>query len=89
AGIKDGEVLWDREFETGDEPVVKLLLRGNLGAGTYEVQAVVSRELQRQYGAQQILHWRDEAAFFRVDMNPAAYVFGGVTDLHGTATIVA
>ena len=88
AGIKEGEVLWDRAFEAGDEPVVRLLLEGNLGVGRYEVQAVVSRELQMQYGAQQVLHWRDEAGFFRVDMNPASYVFGGVTDLHGTATIV-
>ena len=89
AGIREGEVLWERTFEAGDEPVVKLVLKGNLGAGRYEIQAVVSRELQRQYGAQQILHWRDEAGFFRVDMNPASYVFGGVTDLHGTATFIA
>ncbi|MCC2869402.1 MAG: ABC transporter ATP-binding protein [Candidatus Accumulibacter cognatus] len=89
AGIKPGEVLWDRAFEAGDEVIMKLVLEGNLGVGKYEVQAVVSRELQKQYGAQQILHWRDEAGFFRVDMNPASYVFGGVTDLHGTATFVA
>lgn len=86
AGIREGDVLWDRAFEAGDEALVKLVLEGNLGVGKYEVQAVLSRELHRQYGAQQILHWRDEAAFFRVDMNPASYVFGGVTDLHGTAS---
>lgn len=89
AGIEQGKILWDRTFETGDEPVVRLVLEGNLGAGRYEVQAVVSRELQRQYGAQQILHWRDEAGFFRVDMNPASYIFGGVSDLHGTASFIA
>lgn len=89
AGIGEGRIFWDRTFEPGDEPVARLILEGNLGAGAYEVQAVVSRELQRQYGAQQVLHWRDEAGFFRVDMNPTSYIFGGVSDLHGTATFTA
>jgi len=78
-------VFWDKEFTSGDESLVTLALEGNLGAGTYEVQAAVSRELARQYGSQQILHWRDEFGFFRVETNPVVYFFGGLCDLHGKA----
>jgi lipopolysaccharide transport system ATP-binding protein len=62
-------------------------MEGNLGAGSYEVQAIVSRELEKRYGSQQVLHWRDEIGFFRVELNPSEYFFGGLCDLHGKATI--
>jgi lipopolysaccharide transport system ATP-binding protein len=87
AGRASGEVTWEKSFAAGDEAVVTLALEGNLGAGRYEVQAVVSRELQRQYGAQQVLHWRDEAGYLQIQASPASYTFGGVCDLHGRATI--
>ena len=85
AGAAEGKVFWDKEFSSGEESLVTLALEGNLGAGTYEVQAAVSRELARQYGSQQILHWRDEFGFFRVETNPVVYFFGGICDLHGKA----
>lgn len=87
AGLTDGDPTWNRTFATGEETLVSLRLAGNLGAGRYEVQAVVSRELQITYGAQQVLHWRDEAGFLAVHTNPATYTFGGICDLQGQAQI--
>lgn len=85
AGADEGNAFWDKKFVGGDETTVTLALQGNLGAGTYEVQAAISRELGRQYGSQQILHWRDECGFFRVETGPAAHFFGGMCDLNGKA----
>ena len=85
AGKEDCAIFWDKSFRPGDEIVVTLALECNLGSGIYEVQAVVSRELDKQYGSQQVLHWRDEMGLFRVEMNSLEYFFGGVCDLHGKA----
>lgn len=87
AGLAEHEIFWDKTFESGDKFVVTLTLECNLGVGTYEVQAVVSRELDRQYGAQQVLHWRDEIASFRVEMNSQEYFFGGLCDMRGKAAL--
>ena len=89
AGRLDGEVFWDKTFEASDKPVVNLALDGNFGAGSYEVQAVVSREMDRHFGSQQVLHWCDEIGTFRVEMNKREYFFGGICDLHGRATFDA
>jgi lipopolysaccharide transport system ATP-binding protein len=89
AGNSKSEIFWEKSFKPGDEIVVSLSLEGNLGAGTYEVQCVVSREMDRYYGAQQVLHWRDEMGFFQVEINPREYLFGGVCDLRGRAKIHA
>jgi lipopolysaccharide transport system ATP-binding protein len=53
----------------------------------YEVQVSVSEELERFGGAQRMLHWRDEAAFFQVGMRQKEYTFGGVSDLRMRAEI--
>lgn len=87
AGLAEGEAVWNRNFAAGDETLITLELAGNLGAGRYEVQAVVSRELQKTYGAQQVLHWRDEAGFLQIQTNPAGHTFGGVCDLRGRAKL--
>lgn len=87
AGRDQGEIFWDKSFRSGEKIVVTLALECNLGAGTYEVQAFVSRELDRHYGAQQVLHWRDEIGSFRVEMNSREYFFGGLCDLRGKATL--
>lgn len=89
AGLIEGDIVWDKRFSPGNEVVISLQFEGNLGAGCYEVQAVVSRELQQTYGAQQILHWRDEAGFFRIQTKPTEYTFGGICDLHARARLVA
>lgn len=86
AGRQAAEIFWEKTFSPGSKAVVMLSLEANLGAGTYEVQAVVSRELEKQYGAQQVLHWRDEMGLFRIELNPREYVFGGLCDLRGKAT---
>lgn len=87
AGRQSAEIFWEKSFSPGSKAVVMLSLEANLGVGTYEVQAVVSRELEKQYGAQQVLHWRDEVGLFRIEMNPREYVFGGLCDLRGKATL--
>jgi lipopolysaccharide transport system ATP-binding protein len=86
AGRQVGPVFWERSFQAGQRIGAMLTVECNLGAGTYEVQAVVSRELDRQFGSQQVLHWRDEIGSLRVEMDPRQYVFGGVCDLRGEAT---
>jgi lipopolysaccharide transport system ATP-binding protein len=87
SGRADGEVFWDRAFPAGDNIDITLSLTCNLGTGTYEVQAVVTRELDKWYGEQQILNWQDEAGVFRVEMNSRDYFFGGLCDLHGKASL--
>jgi lipopolysaccharide transport system ATP-binding protein len=82
-----GEAFWDMKFEPGRELTVQMSFEGNLGAGHYEVQAVVSRELDKHYGAQQVLHWRDQAGLFKVDMDPRARFFGGICDLRAKAAL--
>lgn len=85
AGLRSGPVTWEQQFDAGDEVTITLELEGNLGTGHYEVQAMASRELQPHYGSQQVLHWRDEACFFRVQANPMTYFYGGHCDLRGKA----
>lgn len=87
SGRSAGKTFWDRSFAPGDDINLTLSLKCNLGAGIYEVQAVVSRELNRWYGEQQILHWLEEAGMFSVEMDQRAYFFGGMCDLHGQALI--
>ncbi len=87
SGRQAGEVLWNRVFHSGQGATVTISIEANLGAGFYEVQAVVSRELEKQYSSQQVLHWCDEIGSFRVEMNPRDYVFGGVCDLRGRAIL--
>ncbi len=85
AGTAARDIFWEKSFAPGEAFVTIVSLRGNLGAGTYEVQAVVSRELDKRYGSQQVLHWRDEMGLFRVEMDAGEYVFGGICDLQGEA----
>jgi lipopolysaccharide transport system ATP-binding protein len=81
AELTTGEVFWDRHFEAGEE--IRVLLEGTcaLAPNLYEIQACLSEEHDRYYGSQRILHWRDEAAFFQVNMRHREYFFGGVCDL--------
>ena len=53
-----------------------------------EVQAAISHEGTPDYKDQQLLHWRDEAAFFQVTMQQDRYFFGGAFDLQMRATSV-
>lgn len=86
AGLQKNEIFWQKSFQSGDKITVTLTLECNIGVGSYDVQAVVSRELDRHYGSQQVLHWRDEIGSFRVEMNSQGYSFGGLCDMQGKAT---
>jgi lipopolysaccharide transport system ATP-binding protein len=74
-------LIWDEMFSAGETAIATFIFDCALGLNFYEVQASVSEELDRFGGAQRMLHWRDEAAFFQVGMRPKEYVFGGVADL--------
>ena len=89
SGRTTGEVFWDREIQAGEEIRVILEGRCTLGPNLYEIQACLSEEDDRYYGAQRILHWRDEAAFFHVNMRHREYFFGGICDLRMRAIIDA
>jgi lipopolysaccharide transport system ATP-binding protein len=80
SGRSSGDVFWDRRFAAGEEHDVTFEMICHLGGNFYEVQASVSQEEDRHYGAQRMLHWQDEAAFFFVQVQQREYFFGGVFD---------
>ncbi len=76
--------FWERVFRSGERFTVVFSGECILGSGFYEVQALVSREHDRYYRQQEILHYRDEAAFFSVHVKPNELVFGGICNLQMT-----
>lgn len=87
AGRSAGPVFWERSFRAAQTLTVDFEFPCTLGLNLYEVQAAVSQEEDRYYGAQRMLHWRDEAAFFQVLVAKHEYFFGGVCDLRMTARV--
>lgn len=85
-GHKPGKPFWERSFAAGNEFSVYFNCRCTLGANFYEVQASITKEGDLYYGNQEVLHWRDEAAFFTVALLKHEYFFGGVSDLQMVAT---
>lgn len=85
AGRATGSAFWNRRVEKGEEFAVWFECDCSLGPGFYEIQAAISHEAEPDYSRQTILHWRDEAAFFQVFMDPKAYFFGGNFDLRMSA----
>ncbi|MEG2803315.1 ABC transporter ATP-binding protein [Stenotrophomonas sp.] len=84
---KEQPGVWGTTFRA-DEPFrVRFEFDCSLGVNFYEVQVSVSEEVERFGGAQRMLHWRDEAAFFQVGMRQKEYTFGGVCDLRMRAEI--
>lgn len=73
--------FWEREFKAGDEFYVDMEFDCTLGTNLYEIQAAISYEATPNYFSQRILHWRDEAAFFHVNILRDEYFFGGILDL--------
>lgn len=88
SGRATGRVFWDRAFCAGERCTVELACPCVLGSDTYEIQLALTQELDRYYNNQRTLHWRDEAAFFRVVQHRQEYFFGGVADLRMTAHVV-
>lgn len=82
-----GSRVWERIFEAGDSFIACFEFDCTLGLNFYEVQASVSQEGDPYYGAQRMLHWRDEAAFFQATVRPREYSFGGVMDLRMRVSI--
>jgi lipopolysaccharide transport system ATP-binding protein len=89
AGLKSGEVFWERSFDVGEEFTVRFEFECSLGQNFYEVQAALSHEGKPYYAEQRILHWRDEAAFFNVQMKYREYFFGGVNDLRMSCVLTS
>lgn len=79
--------VWERTFDAGDTFTACFEFDCTLGMNFYEVQASVSQEGDLYYGAQRMLHWRDEAAFFQATVRPREYSFGGVVDLRMSVLI--
>jgi len=87
SGRARAPVFWDRRFRKDDEVEIEFACDCALGPDLYEIQAAVSEERDRYYNDQRTMHWRDEAAFFRVVMSRREYFFGGVADLRMRATV--
>ena len=87
SGRCEGQVFWDRRFKPGDTVTVDFECDCPLGVNVYEVQAAISEENDRFYNDQRMLHWQDEAAFFRVSMKYQEYFFGGGFDMRMTAHV--
>lgn len=88
AGLKHGELFWDKEITTHEEFSVWFEFDCVLGTNLYEIQACLSYEDKPDYSAQRILHWKDEAAFFQTLIRQDEYFFGGMTDLQMAANWV-
>jgi lipopolysaccharide transport system ATP-binding protein len=86
AGRLTGDIFWDRRFKAGDICQVVLSCNCPIGHDFYEIQAAITEETDKYYGAQRMLHWRDEAAFFQVGMLSKEYMFGGVCDMRMRAS---
>jgi lipopolysaccharide transport system ATP-binding protein len=77
----DSEMFWNREFHEGEDFTVTFTGPCILSENFYEIEAVIALEYDRFYNNQRILHWKDEAAHFRVSLIPRKHVFDGVVDL--------
>ncbi|NNN25289.1 MULTISPECIES: ABC transporter ATP-binding protein [Pseudomonas] len=80
------DIFWEKNFHSNEEFSVDFLCDCPLGMNLYEVQACLSFEATPDYLQQRILHWIDEAAFFKVLVRKEAYFFGGICDLRMNAT---
>lgn len=73
--------IWHRDFKQGQEFDLEMRFACILGEGFYEIQAYVTEERALAPGHQRTLHWKDEAAFFRVSMDKFSRWYGGVCDI--------
>ncbi len=86
--LPPGASFWERRFAAGEACTVDFVFDCALGTDLYEVQACVTHEQDRSMNAQRVLHWRDEAAFFHVNVRKDEHFFGGVCDLRMRAHVV-
>jgi lipopolysaccharide transport system ATP-binding protein len=83
------DLFWHRTFRSGDTVTVNFSASCRLGPNFYELQATVTRERDMFYGSQEVLHWKDEAAFFTVALKPQEHVVGGICDLGFTYEVMS
>lgn len=77
--------FWSRTFEKGRRVEVEFEFDGLLGAGKYEIQAMVSHEATPDYRGQSMLAWRDDAAVLEIYQSQSR--FGGFFDLRPQFTL--
>lgn len=87
-GSDENELFWNRHFHSGQTVTVKFSAPCRLGPNFYELQTTITREHDMHYGSQEVLHWKDEAAFFTVALKPQEYIVGGVCDLGFTYEVI-
>jgi len=61
-------IFWRRKFFSDEEFFVDFVFECALGANLYEIQTSISQEDTPNYLNQRILHWKDEAEFFRLPL---------------------
>ena len=88
SGRASGPVFWDRHFHAGQRVTVEFSCPVTLGPSLYEVQVAVTREGEPYYQDQRTLIWKDEAAFFQVNVRPREYFFGGAFDLRMKSVVL-
>lgn len=77
--------FWSREFDKGRRIEVAFEFDGLLGAGKYEIQAMVSHEATPDYRGQTMLAWRDDAEVLEIHQSQSR--FGGFFDLRPQYTL--
>lgn len=75
------DLFWLKQFSKDEIFTVVFECICNLGADIYEIQSCVSYEGKLDYSEQRVLHWQDNASFFRVVFETKEYFFGGVSDM--------
>ncbi len=78
---RNQENLWNKEFKADEEYTITFSGICNLAQNFYELQVTITREESECYSKQKILHWKDEACFFNVNVLPCQYVVGGICDI--------
>ena len=81
------DLFWNKQFKKGQLFTVIFETHCCLGADIYEIQSCVSYEGKLDYSEQRILHWQDNACFFRVVFDMKEYFFGGIADMKMNAVL--
>jgi len=72
---------WHKHYSADEIVVVDMTFKCLLGEGFYEIQAYVCVEEMFMPGFQRMLHWMDEAAFFKVTIDRLNRWYGGLCDI--------
>lgn len=89
SGRAGGKTFWETDIKANTLLVAEFKFICCLGVDLYEIQAYVSKEDDKYYRQQRMLHWVDEAAHFQVNIRTQEYFFGGTCDLQMKAIVYA